>query len=128
MDTSSLERGIQTTARAATAPTPMHATRDRPTRARARRRSSGGVRPPGTAQPRAQEHGTPMPTQRQQASRARTKDCRAEWAPGGGPRQTAATTRVPLQWRRTAAHTTPVSATHAHSHSPLTHHVASQKG
>ncbi len=47
-------------ARADTAPTPTHATRDRPTRARARRRSSGGgVRPPGTAQPRAQEHGTP---------------------------------------------------------------------
>jgi hypothetical protein len=43
-----------------TAHTPMHATHDRPTRARARRRASGGVlRPPGTAQPRAQEHGAP---------------------------------------------------------------------
>ena len=48
-------------ARADNAHTPMHATRDRPTRARECRRSSGGVRPPGTAQPRAQEHGTPMP-------------------------------------------------------------------
>ena len=47
-------------ARAGTASTPTHATHDRPARARARRRSSGGVRPPGTAQPRAQEHGTPM--------------------------------------------------------------------
>ena len=46
---------------AGTAHTPMHATRDRPTRAHACRRSSGGVRPPGTAHPRAQEHGTPMP-------------------------------------------------------------------
>ena len=43
-------------ARADSAHTPMHATRDRPTRARVRRRPSGGVRPPGTAQPRDQEH------------------------------------------------------------------------
>ena len=41
-------------ARADTAHTPMHATRDRPIWARACRRPSGGVRPPGTAQPRAQ--------------------------------------------------------------------------
>ena len=45
--------------RADTAHTPMHATRDCPTRARACRRPSGGARPPGTAQPSAQEHGTP---------------------------------------------------------------------
>ena len=43
-------------AHADTADTPMHATRDRPTRARAHCLSSGGVRPPGTAQPSAQDH------------------------------------------------------------------------
>ena len=45
-------------ARAGTAYTPAHATRDRSTRARACRRPSGGPCPPGTAQSRAQEHGT----------------------------------------------------------------------
>ncbi len=44
--------------RADTAHTPMHNTRDRPTRARACRRSSSGVRPPGTVQSCAQQHGS----------------------------------------------------------------------
>ena len=45
-------------ARAGTAHTPAHATRDRPTRARACRRPSDGACPPGTAESSAQEHGT----------------------------------------------------------------------
>ena len=51
-------------ARAGTAYTPAHATRDRSTRARACRRPSDGACPPGTAQSRAQEHGTPEPAPR----------------------------------------------------------------
>ena len=51
-------------ARAGTAYTPAHATRDRSTRARACRRPSDGACPPGTAQSRAQEHGTQEPAPR----------------------------------------------------------------
>ena len=50
-------------ARAGTTHTPTHATRDRPTRAHARRRPSGGACQPGTAQSRVQEHGTQEPAQ-----------------------------------------------------------------
>ena len=48
-------------ARADTAPTLTHATRDRPTRARARRRSSGVCARPAPHSPAPKEHGTPMP-------------------------------------------------------------------
>ena len=51
-------------ARAGTAYTTAHATRDRSTRARACRRPSDGACPPGTAQSRAQEHGTQEPAPR----------------------------------------------------------------
>ena len=44
-----------------TAPTLTHATRDRPTRARARRRSSGVCARPAPHSPAPKEHGTPMP-------------------------------------------------------------------
>ena len=48
-------------ARADTAPTLTHATSDRPTRARARRRSSGVCARPAPHSPAPKEHGTPMP-------------------------------------------------------------------
>ena len=48
-------------AHADTTPPPTHATRDRPTRARARRRSSGVCARPAPHSPAPKEHGTPMP-------------------------------------------------------------------
>ncbi len=54
-------------ARAGTAHIPTHATRDRPTRDRARRRPSGGARPPGTVQSPAQQHGAHLRAQSEHA-------------------------------------------------------------